>query len=78
MHILLVPHTIEICTATIIILVLLLWPIYVCRELTDTEIEKAYSSDQQCAQELQVCFMFLIFQKIFTLSLHFQKKKKKR
>ncbi|CAG9531882.1 unnamed protein product [Cercopithifilaria johnstoni] len=52
MHILLLPHIFEVCTATIIMFVLLLWPVYICRELTDTEFDQAYISDKQCAQEL--------------------------
>uniref|UniRef100_A0A1I7VNI8 Protein kinase domain-containing protein n=1 Tax=Loa loa TaxID=7209 RepID=A0A1I7VNI8_LOALO len=52
MHVLLVPHAFELCTAAIIMLVLMLWPIYICREITDIELEKAYINDKQCALEL--------------------------
>ncbi|KAL3989836.1 putative integral membrane protein [Acanthocheilonema viteae] len=52
MHVLFVPHIFELCAATIIMLALLIWPVYICRELTDTELEEAYISDEQCALEL--------------------------
>uniref|UniRef100_A0A915PI08 DUF4283 domain-containing protein n=1 Tax=Setaria digitata TaxID=48799 RepID=A0A915PI08_9BILA len=32
-------------------LVLLFWPDYICRELTDVELKEAYNSDEQCEQE---------------------------
>ncbi|KAK6111924.1 putative integral membrane protein [Brugia pahangi] len=53
MHILLIPHVCEICAAVIIMLVLLFWPVYICREVTDNELEKAYINDEQCALELR-------------------------
>ncbi|EFO26515.1 hypothetical protein LOAG_01971 [Loa loa] len=52
MHVLLVPHAFELCTAAIIMLVLMLWPVYICREITDIELEEAYINDKQCALEL--------------------------
>lgn len=70
MHILFVPHVIEMLSATIIMLALLLWPVYTCREVTDSEFENAYVRDEKCALELHVCFFFsfLVRDSIFYFS----------
>uniref|UniRef100_A0A0R3RPN2 Uncharacterized protein n=1 Tax=Elaeophora elaphi TaxID=1147741 RepID=A0A0R3RPN2_9BILA len=52
MHILLVPHIIEMFTAGAITLTLTLIPIFICREITDEALEKAYMSSEECALEM--------------------------
>ncbi|VDM92284.1 unnamed protein product, partial [Litomosoides sigmodontis] len=52
MHILFVPHVMEMFSAMIIMFALLLWPVHTCREVTDSEFEDAYAGDKKCALEL--------------------------
>ncbi|VDM95072.1 unnamed protein product [Thelazia callipaeda] len=52
MNVLLVPHAFEMCSVIIVMLVLLIWPIYICREMKDSELEEALKNDRQCARQM--------------------------
>ncbi|VDM45900.1 unnamed protein product [Toxocara canis] len=54
MDVLLILKAVEFVFTFLVLMLLVLWPTHLCSQVSDVDLEAAYSNDAQCALEIQV------------------------